>query len=242
MGFTMAEKKKRAAQYAYRALIGGKSRKERVYQPYYGPETIEQKNYAAVRKVVRYFRCEGEVGAAALQAVYDAYNPFQDLFPIQGLNDIVFCPHEDALSDHILFSHGADHNNSGIFIKFQNLFQCGNAVHYGHGDIHGHQVNVGMQSFVFFEPLSAIGGGVGKFKVFGSKYLPQLFGDKHRIINNQNFVVGPIIFEALRRFFIDAGHITLCNHAARSSMFSYFMTTRKARQAPIFEAFSAPKF
>jgi hypothetical protein len=40
---------------------------------------VEQKNYAAVRKIVGYFRCEGEEGVAALQAVYDAYNPLLNL-------------------------------------------------------------------------------------------------------------------------------------------------------------------
>jgi hypothetical protein len=41
---------------------------------------VEQKNYATVRKVVSYFRYEGEDGVAALQAVYDAYNPLLNLY------------------------------------------------------------------------------------------------------------------------------------------------------------------
>jgi hypothetical protein len=41
---------------------------------------VEQKNYATVRKIVGYFRCEGAAGVAALQAVYDAYNPLLNLY------------------------------------------------------------------------------------------------------------------------------------------------------------------
>jgi transposase InsO family protein len=41
---------------------------------------VEQKNYATVRKVVSYFRYEGDEGVAALQAVYDAYNPLLNLY------------------------------------------------------------------------------------------------------------------------------------------------------------------
>jgi hypothetical protein len=41
---------------------------------------VEQKNYATVRKIVGYFRYEGPAGVAALQAVYDAYNPLLNLY------------------------------------------------------------------------------------------------------------------------------------------------------------------
>jgi hypothetical protein len=41
---------------------------------------VEQKNYAAVRKIVGYFRYQGAAGTAALQAVYDAYNPLLNLY------------------------------------------------------------------------------------------------------------------------------------------------------------------
>jgi hypothetical protein len=41
---------------------------------------VEQKNYATVRKIVGYFRYEGAAGVAALQAVYDAYNPLLNLY------------------------------------------------------------------------------------------------------------------------------------------------------------------
>jgi hypothetical protein len=41
---------------------------------------VEQKNYATVRKIVGYFRYQGAAGVAALQAVYDAYNPLLNLY------------------------------------------------------------------------------------------------------------------------------------------------------------------
>jgi hypothetical protein len=41
---------------------------------------VEQKNYATVRKIVGYFRYQGAAGLAALQAVYDAYNPLLNLY------------------------------------------------------------------------------------------------------------------------------------------------------------------
>jgi transposase InsO family protein len=41
---------------------------------------VEQKNYATVRKTVGYFRYQGAAGVAALQAVYDAYNPLLNLY------------------------------------------------------------------------------------------------------------------------------------------------------------------
>jgi transposase InsO family protein len=41
---------------------------------------VEQKNYATVRKIVGYFRYQGTAGVAALQAVYDAYNPLLNLY------------------------------------------------------------------------------------------------------------------------------------------------------------------
>jgi hypothetical protein len=41
---------------------------------------IVPKNYATVRKIVGYFRYEGASGVAALQAVYDAYNPLLNLY------------------------------------------------------------------------------------------------------------------------------------------------------------------
>jgi hypothetical protein len=39
-----------------------------------------QKNYAAVREIVGYFRCQEAAGAAGLQAVYDAYNSLLNLY------------------------------------------------------------------------------------------------------------------------------------------------------------------
>jgi hypothetical protein len=41
---------------------------------------VEQKNYATVRKIVGYFRYQGEAGVAAIQAVYDAYDPLLNLY------------------------------------------------------------------------------------------------------------------------------------------------------------------
>jgi transposase InsO family protein len=41
---------------------------------------VEQKNYATVRKIVGYFRYQEAAGVAALQAVYDAYNPLLNLY------------------------------------------------------------------------------------------------------------------------------------------------------------------
>jgi transposase InsO family protein len=41
---------------------------------------VEQKNYATVRKITGYFRYQGTAGVAALQAVYDAYNPLLNLY------------------------------------------------------------------------------------------------------------------------------------------------------------------
>jgi hypothetical protein len=41
---------------------------------------VEQKNYAAVRKIVGCFRCQDTAEVAALQAVYDAYNPLLNLY------------------------------------------------------------------------------------------------------------------------------------------------------------------
>jgi hypothetical protein len=41
---------------------------------------VEQKNYATVRKIVGYARYENEVGVAALQAVYAAYDPLLNLY------------------------------------------------------------------------------------------------------------------------------------------------------------------
>jgi hypothetical protein len=41
---------------------------------------VEQKNYATVRKIVGYFRYEGAAAVAALQAVYDAYDPLLNLY------------------------------------------------------------------------------------------------------------------------------------------------------------------
>jgi hypothetical protein len=41
---------------------------------------VEQKNYATVRKIIGYFRYQGAAGIAALQAVYDAYNPLLNLY------------------------------------------------------------------------------------------------------------------------------------------------------------------
>jgi hypothetical protein len=41
---------------------------------------VEQKNYATVRKIAGYFRYQGDAGVAALQAVYDAYNPLLNLY------------------------------------------------------------------------------------------------------------------------------------------------------------------
>ncbi|MDR0527049.1 MAG: transposase family protein [Spirochaetaceae bacterium] len=41
---------------------------------------VEQKNYATVRKIVDCFRCTGETGVAALQAVYNAYDPLLNLY------------------------------------------------------------------------------------------------------------------------------------------------------------------
>jgi hypothetical protein len=38
------------------------------------------KNYATIRKIVGYFRSQGAVGGAALQAGYDAYNPLLNLY------------------------------------------------------------------------------------------------------------------------------------------------------------------
>jgi hypothetical protein len=47
---------------------------------------VEQKNYASVRKIVGYGRFSGEKGAAALQAVYSAYDSLLNCFyPCQKL-------------------------------------------------------------------------------------------------------------------------------------------------------------
>jgi transposase InsO family protein len=41
---------------------------------------VEQKNYATVRKIAGCFRYTGEAGVAALQSVYDAYDPLLNLY------------------------------------------------------------------------------------------------------------------------------------------------------------------
>jgi len=78
----------------------------------------------------------------------------QNTVGLKGLDDEVFRPCLNRVEDNLFLSHSRAHHHLRVGVLGTNRFERLQTVHFGHGDVHEHQV--GLELFVEFDGFASV--------------------------------------------------------------------------------------